>query len=167
LVFISVFVYTSCIIKDEGFISRIHTPNEAVDWYRILGSTNIDKHFKDFDGIDWESEFRIADKSEVYNTTFLEVIDPSANTYFSVSIFPWKADKFQFEIFLGSRSITDKSGEISEQGYVRCFLLDSDDPKEVKRLMGCFFDRNYDKLFEEVGKLQALFETEDIYQNIK
>jgi len=167
LLFISILYSCSQKKSDEGFISRLHTPNEDIDWYKILGPTNIDKLFKDFDGIDWESDFLEADKSEVFNNTDLEVYDPLHNTYFAVSTFPWKEDEFQFEIFLGSRSITDKTGKIIEQGYVRAFLLDSNDPKRVKELMYYLFDRDYDKLFEEILKLEAIFETEDVFQNIE
>lgn len=153
--------------KDEDFVSRLHTPKEKVDWYRILGSTSLNKHLADFDAIDWEKEFWEEYKSENYNNSFLEVMDTLNNTFLDVSTFPDENNSYQFAIYIGSRSIKDKAGEIIEQGYVRCWLLGSDDSQDVKRLMKIFFARDYDKLFLELDELQVLFETKSVYQNVE
>jgi len=152
---------------DKRFISRLHTPKEEIDWYRILGATSLNKHLTDFDAIEWEKEYWEEYKSGDDNNSFLEVMDTENNTYFSVSTFPYQDDSFQFAIYIGSRSLKVEEGKEIEKGYVRCFLLGSNNPEKVKWLMKIFFKRDYDVLFNEIDKLQVLFETEDVYQNIE
>lgn len=152
--------------NNEGFISRLHTPKEKDDWCYILGPTTLDKHWKDFKSIDWEKEYWEEDKSGNENVSFLEVMDTKNNTHFSVSTFPLNNNSFQYSIWIGSRSIYDKSGNEIEKGYVQCYLLDSNDPAKVKRLMDIFFTRNYKLFFDEILKLEYRFEIEDTYQNL-
>ena len=153
--------------RDNGFVSRLHTPNEEINWFRILGPTTLERHLADFDVIEWEKEFWEEYKSERDNNSFLEVFDSLHNTHLSVSTFPNENNSFQFTIYVGSRAIKDKKGKELEKGYVRCFLLKSNDSEKVRSLMRIFFERNYDLFFSEVSKLQVLFECESIYQNIE
>ena len=164
-VFLLVLTLSSCNVKGDGFKSRLHTPNEEIDWYHRLGKTNFEKHWKDFNSINWEKEFWEEYESGRHNYSFIEVMDSLHNTYFSVSTLPLK-DSFQYSLYVGNRSIIDDKGNEVEKGYVRCYLLNSNTPEKVKQFMKIFFKRNYDLFFSEISNLEVIFEVEDLYQNI-
>jgi hypothetical protein len=166
LIFCLIFAFSSCNDQEEVFESRLHTPNEEIDWYYKLGKTNFDKHWTDINSINWEKEFWEEYKSGRHNYSFLEVMDISHNTHFSVSTLPLE-DSYQFSLSVGSRNLKDEEGNITEKGYVRCYLLNSNDLEKVKRLMQIFFKQNYNLFFSEISKLEVIFEVEDLYQNIE
>ena len=154
-------------VNKEGFVSRLHTPKEKDDWYRILGATTLDKHWEDFKAIGWEKEYWEEHESGNENPSFLEVMDTQNNVHFSVSTFPLNKDSFQFSIWVGCRSVFDDNGNEIEKGFVECYLLDSNDPDKVKTLMNIFFKRNYDLFFNEINKLEFRFKIEEDYKNIE
>ena len=171
ILLLSILNLTSCFTSNgksnEGFISRLHTPNEPADWYRILGPTTIDKHWADFKAIDWEKEYWKEDASGDDNPSFIEVIDTLNNVHLSISTFPLNRDAFQFSIWVGSRGILDDNGQEIEKGFVECYLLNSNDSGKVKALMDIFFKRNYDLFFNKINKLEFRFKIEEDYYNIK
>ncbi|WP_321514926.1 hypothetical protein [Marinifilum fragile] len=165
--FIFLIPIISCNINSKNeFTSRLHTPAEKIDWYKKLGPTTKEKHFNDFEAIDWENDYWDQFNTGQENNTFLEVMDEKNNTFIDVSTFPYEDNTFQFAIYVGSRTIKDNKNEVIQQGYVRCYLLGSNDKQKVKDLISLLFERDYQTLFKKIDKLNCIFETESLYQNI-
>jgi len=162
---VTICIFASCSYtgknNNDGFVGRLHTPNEKPNWYRVLGETTIEKHWKYFEEIDWEKEYWEEHESGNEYPTFLEVWDSINNVHLSVSTSPLDKDSFQFSIWVGVRSVFDVKGKEVEEGFVECYWLNSNDSKKVKALMDIFFKRNYDLFFEELYKLEFRFKIED------
>lgn len=43
--------------KVNEFISRLHTPEFDIDYYKMLGTTSLEKHIIDFQKINWKDDF--------------------------------------------------------------------------------------------------------------
>lgn len=170
LLIASIGIFLACQTKPQKtigtFNSRLHTPNEEVDWYRVLGETDIKKHFDDFDAISWEETFFKEYESDNHNYPNIEVADSLFNIYLSVSVFPLE-DNFQYSVFLGNRFGGHKNFKGLEKNVGTCYLLDSNDPEKVKYLIKLFFEQNHSILFMELEKLEILYQCEDLYQNIE
>lgn len=160
-VLLTIIIITSCSTNkpdNNNFISRLHTPSDSIDWYHVLGATTLDKHFEDFNSIDWETEFWKEVESDNFNFPDIEVMDTLNNLFLSVSTFP-DNNSFQFIICVGNHTTKH------QVGYLKSYLLESNDPYKVKKFMELFFNQKYDKLFKEVEKFYNLFEVEDVYNN--
>ena len=70
------------------FISRLHTPVLDTDFYRILGTTSLEKHTSDFQKINWKEEFWSEYNSGNFNMSDLEVFNVTDSKYLSIMTSP-------------------------------------------------------------------------------
>ena len=146
------------------FISRIHTPELETDFYKILGTTSLEKHTADFQKIDWKKDFWSEYESGNFNMSNLEVFNVTDSKYLSIGTAPNTDDTFQFVIGLGNHIKTD--GINNPVRKIKLYYTESENYEIPKKLIGQFFNREYSKIETELKKY-SMDEIEDLYLNIK
>ena len=146
------------------FITRLHTPELETDFYKILGTTSLQKHFNDFEKIDWKKDFWSEYESGNFNMSNLEVFNVTDSKYLSIGTAPNTDDSFQFVIGLGNHIKTDDINNPIRK--IKLYYTESENPEIPKKIIGQFFDGEYSKIDSELKKY-SMDEIEDLYLNIK
>ena len=151
---------------NNEFISRVHNSSDEIDWYRLLGPTNLEKHLSDFGNINWKDEYWTQEETNNFNFPFLEVIDFRKSIYLSISVCPNTYETFQFYIGLGGHKEYMKNGKIEVERKARFYGTSSENMKKTKRIICHFFNRNLKGVIKEFDKMWLIDEIEDLYQNL-
>jgi len=146
------------------FISRIHTPDLETDFYRILGTTSLEKHTSDFQKIDWEEDFWTEYDSGNFNMSDLEVFNLADSKYLSIMTSPNTDDTFQFVIGLGTHTETNDQNKPIRK--TKLYFTETENTEIPIRLIELFFKKEYSKINSELNKY-SMDEIEDLYLNIK
>ena len=147
------------------FISRIHTPDLETDFYRILGTTSLEKHSADFEKVDWKGDYKKEFNSMEFNMPDLEVLSKNDSKYLSVSVAPNTEDSFQYVIGLGNHLETDHPNNPNRT--VKLYMTESENVEIPKKFIDLFFKRDFSKINAELQELYLMDEIEDVYKNVK
>ncbi len=154
-------------IENSGFESRLHESSYHTDFFKILGPTKLEKHIKDFERIDWETEYWKENNQETFNSPDLEVLDKNSNRYLSVSVCPNTHDSYQFYFGLGNHIETIIEDSIVINRTIKLYGSLTNNPKDVEFIFHLFFERKYEDLNIELNRMDFWEEIEDKYLNIE
>jgi len=170
ILIISIFTLVSCVESmkiRQGFVSRIHKSTHQEDWFKLLGTSNLKKHIKDFENIDWDKEYWQQNKSNEYNNPDIEVIDEKNSIYLSISVVPDTFESYQFCIGIGTHKETIINEKINVERNIRLYLSGTDNISKPKEIIRLFFNREFKKIESEIKQMDFFFETEDNYLNLE
>lgn len=138
LILLLFLITTSCNKKKKSdFLSRIHTPNLEIDFYKPLGTTTLKKHIQDFEKIDWKKDFWTEFESNNFNNTDIEVLNKRDSRYLSISTAPRNSNDFQFIIGYGTHKKTKNAN--SPFRKIKLYMTESNDYRSSKKIHSIIF----------------------------
>lgn len=144
----------------ENFTWSIQKAGYDFDQYDLKGETNYKNFINEFEKFPWENELKKANKYEGKVSPTISVIDEKENKSFWISI---AGDENEYGYIIGYIFPKKKKtffglGKEKEIRWLEMFL--SQDTELIKKLYEYQFNRDYEKLYKELNKLEKFGEME-------